>query len=563
MIPHLANRRSPARVLLLAALPLVLAAALAARSAFRESCTVDEFGNLPLTVAYWRGGALHVDPGNPPLTRWIQGIPLLPSRAELGCTRAELDSIRTSWDLGYRFEATHGSDYHALLVKARLGSVALLLATVAGVTVLAAELAGPAAALASGLLAAACPNLLAHGRLVTPDVGLACFTVWSLWAARRARRRRDRRSAALAGLLVSCAVLSKFSGLVLFPLVGLALAGVRPAATAAGASRPAGVAARLGVFAAAVLAPIWIAYGLASPGVFRGWPTPFPAPFVAGIVAQLAEPPYPAYLFGELREGGGWSHYHLVAFLVKTPLPVLALFIAAIALVARERRSEFGLPLVAVLVFFLVFGAATRKNIGVRYVLPVLPLLHVVAGAVLCGPRATRRPPAVAAAAWILLALSTAQGVAASAAPLAAFNGLEALWGGKRAVLVDSNLDWGQALPDLRAWQEREGIETVQLAYFGRIDPSLYGIRWRTLPSKPVRGPAAISATLAVGRPYAVLMKERPFLEPERAWSTPDTWTWIRDLPPDEELGSGAILVWKDVGAAWDAHQEREGGGGG
>ena len=160
---------------------------------------------------------------------------------------------------------------------------------------------------------------------------------------------------------------------------------------------------------------------------------------------------------------------------------------------------------------------------------------------------------------WLLLALAVVAGVSASGAPLAAFNGVERLFGGKRAVLVDSNLDWGQALPDLRDWQKRERVGAVQLAYFGRVDPSLYGITWSTLPSHPVRGPVAISATFAAGRPYAVLMKEKPSSSPTRAWSSSDTWTWLRELPPDEELGGGAILVWKDIGPALDAAKSGKG----
>ncbi|NNE44662.1 MAG: hypothetical protein HKN12_10665, partial [Gemmatimonadetes bacterium] len=149
--------------------PLLLALALSARTCGRESCTVDEFGNLPLTVAYWQPGALHIDPGNPPLTRWIQGLPWLTGKPDLGVTRGELDAISTSWDLGYRFETAHRDDYHALLVRARAGSVALLLLAVLGVWRLARDLAGPRAALAAALVAAASPNLIAHGRLVTPD----------------------------------------------------------------------------------------------------------------------------------------------------------------------------------------------------------------------------------------------------------------------------------------------------------------------------------------------------------------------------------------------------------
>lgn len=522
---------------LLVILPLTLSLLLATRSLFRESCTVDEFGNLPLTVAYWQKGALHIDPGNPPLTRWIQGVPFRAHPPDLGCTKAALDSIRTSWDLGYRFEDAHRKNYHALLVQARLGSLALLLLTVLGVYVLAQELAGPTAALGAALLAASCPSLIAHGRLVTPDVGIACFGIWSVWAARRARQSDKLRTCAMAGALAGAAALAKFSGLLFVVALAAWIAGVR------GSGRERLV--RVATFLGAALFLLYAAYGFPPPGMLRGFPTPLPRGVADGIEAQLAEAPYPAYLLGELREGGGWAHYHLVAFLVKTPLPALALFALGGWCALRARRKEFAIPSLVAIVYVAAFGAATEKNVGIRYVLPALPLLHVLAAAALSFR--WRIVP------WTLTLLAVAAGVAASAAPLASFNGIERLLGGKRAVLVDSNLDWGQALPDLREWEERNGLKVVQLAYFGRVDPAIYGVRWRSLPSTPTRGPVAISATFAVGRPYAVLVKEKTYEDPTRAWSNVDTWSWLRGIPPEEELGGGAILVWKDIGPALDA----------
>lgn len=508
------------------AVPLLLALSLAARTVARDSCTVDEFGNLPLTVVYWSGGGMHIDRGNPPLTRWIQGLLLLPERPESGATREELRAIETSWDLGYRFERAHRDDYHRLLVRARAGSLLLLLLTVAGVWRWARDLAGPGAGLGAGLLAAASPNLIAHGRLVTPDVGVACFTVWAAYAAWRARASASTAATAAAGALAGAVALAKFSGLLLLPVLALA---VRPS--------------RAWIFAAGALLVVYAGYGFAPPGPLRGVPTPLPAPLAAGLEAQLDEPPYPAYLLGENREGG-WPWYYAVAFLVKVPVPELLLFALAALAAWRERRADVLLPWIVAAAFFAAFGLGAKKNIGVRYLLPVLPVLHVAAAAAL-GSRTTR----LRVATFGLVALAVASGGAASSAPLAAFNGVERLLGGKRAVLVDSNLDWGQALPDLREWMAREGIESVRLAYFGRIDPSIYGISWRSLPSQPVSGPVAISATLAAGRPYVVRFKERPFLEPEIAWSDSSTWSWLRGLEPDEELGGGAMLVWKDVGA--------------
>ena len=55
-------------------------------------------------------------------------------------------------------------------------------------------------------------------------------------------------------------------------------------------------------------------------------------------------------------------------------------------------------------------------------------------------------------------------------------------WPNWSNILVDSNLDWGQDLPALRAKMDELGIETVNLAYFGKGVPEAYGIRYRPLP---------------------------------------------------------------------------------
>ncbi len=524
----------------LALLALLAALALASRTAWRESCTVDEFGNLPLTIAYWQPGTLHIDRGNPPLTRWLQGLPFVANSPPLGATTAELERIETSWDLGYRFEAVHHEDYHALLAKARSVSVGLLLLTVLGVFVWARDLAGRQGAFAAALLAAFSPNLLAHGRLVTPDIGLACFVVWAGWAAHRARSTLRWGAVAATGILTAGACLAKFSGLLLLP----ALAVVLLTAKSSWKRR----LAMLCVFVICALALMYAGTGSIRPGFFHSWPTPLPAGYVTGIETQLTEPPYPAYLFGEVREGG-WPWYYVVAFLMKVPLPVLALVAGATFVIVRRRRGAFALPLALAGAFFVAFGFVTKKNVGLRYLLPILPLLHV-ACAVLFAPSASKTQPEgdrreARVVPSLLVVVALIVGTLASAAPLASFNGLQVFFGGKRHVLVDSNLDWGQALPDLRDWMEREGVETIRLAYFGRIDPSIYGIRWRSLPAEPVEDACAISATLAVGRPYVVRWKERPFEEPTLGWSTAESWRWTRDREPDEELGGGAILVWR------------------
>jgi hypothetical protein len=68
-------------------------------------------------------------------------------------------------------------------------------------------------------------------------------------------------------------------------------------------------------------------------------------------------------------------------------------------------------------------------------------------------------------------------------------------------LLSDSNLDWGQGLLALREYQAAHPNETLHLAYFGTMDPSLYGIRYVPLaPNERVTGTVVVSATHLSGQ---------------------------------------------------------------
>jgi hypothetical protein len=68
-------------------------------------------------------------------------------------------------------------------------------------------------------------------------------------------------------------------------------------------------------------------------------------------------------------------------------------------------------------------------------------------------------------------------------------------------LVSDSNLDWGQGLLALRKYQQQHPDETIHLAYFGTMDPALYGIRYVPLePNQPVSGTVVVSATHLTGQ---------------------------------------------------------------
>ena len=93
-----------------------------------------------------------------------------------------------------------------------------------------AFLHGPTAGLCALVLCVFSPNLIAHGRLVTFDLGLACFSTMALYHLWRFSRTSAWRHAMLAGLGLGLTLASKFSGvLLLAPFVLLpGLAGSSP-----------------------------------------------------------------------------------------------------------------------------------------------------------------------------------------------------------------------------------------------------------------------------------------------------------------------------------------------
>jgi hypothetical protein len=71
-----------------------------------------------------------------------------------------------------------------------------------------------------------------------------------------------------------------------------------------------------------------------------------------------------------------------------------------------------------------------------------------------------------------------------------------------QTILNDSNFDWGTGLLALRDWMRDHHVEKVQLGYFGRVDPAIYGIKYDLLTEISGAPFVAISSHYVVGLPY-------------------------------------------------------------
>jgi hypothetical protein len=346
---------------------------------------------------------------------------------------------------------------------------------------------GTGAAIAGGLLSFD-PNVIAHARLITPDTTLAVTTLLALFALARVGERAITARRFALGVAFALMLLSKFTALLLIPILLLVHLGAClrfDGASAAAVLRRCGLDATLALGIAGGI--VWGVYGFSLGSVPFGPETSItlPAPeYAAGAVYQWyqSQQPHQFFLLGD-RSADGWWYFYAVVIAAKVPLGTLALLgLAAFGgrrLGIAPRRDELYLvaPALILLVYLSFFN--TIHN-GFRYLLPVwLPLLVFVGrlGPVLLGNGLRR-----AAVAVPLLAAIVA---GASAWPdYLAFS--NTLFGGSRhayQVFSDSNLDWGQDLEALRAWMDDAGVDRVQLAYFGSADPAHWGIDYVSLPS--------------------------------------------------------------------------------
>ncbi|HEX3553443.1 MAG TPA: glycosyltransferase family 39 protein [Thermoanaerobaculia bacterium] len=525
-----------------------------------DTPTVDEFAHLPAGWYYLKTADFSLYPHNPPLLKALAALPLLALQPAIGPPPRRGSPAWQPWIFGTDFMERNRAIYDRIFLLGRLPILALGVLLGWIVWRWSRDLYGPRAGLISLAGYAFCPTLIAHAHLATIDAGAAAFMLLALWAFQRYVAEPSPRRLLRCGLALGLAELAKLSSLLLYPIFGLlALAALmrgdrfplRP-----GARRPilGSLAALVVIFALSVgvldLGYLFQGVGrplasysfhshfltrLASvlPGAF---PVPLPVPFLEGfdmvqLDSELGE--FPSYFLGRWSREGSVLYYP-ATLLFKTPLLLLAAWLAAPF--ARLRPRPRGELFVALPLLLLLAASSLlfhRIAYGIRYILPVLPLALIYMGR-LAPYLETRSIRGLRIAALAALALYPLSALLATPNTLDYFN-LLARGRGDR-LLIDSNFDWGQGLKRVKAYMDREKLDHIGLAYFGHVDPAIYGIAWDfPRPDRP--GLVAVSANFLHGYPYVTYAGGR--MVPVR----PEAFQWLEKYPEMEYLGGGVFLV--------------------
>jgi hypothetical protein len=498
---------------------LVLYLVLAVSSAQQKSITVDELGHLPSGFYYLKTGDPRYSSLNPPLINSLSALPAILLERSGAAAPPATDGPISFWSTGYHFLTTHRADYLRIYSASRWIPVSTV--AVLGILLFAwARRLAPEAGTAAGLLAAGfvllSPNVLAHARLIGTDTGTAFFLALSLWSFRGMLRRPSVHTAALCGVTLGLAQLTKFYALLLYPTLLIVTIGwhrlspiPRPAL-----GRLLGCLAAAGGVSLLVLNTgyLWNEFGASlsdlslrsdtglrwAATALGSLPLPLPGAYLRAFDGQLAEidSGIPSFLFGETFTGGRW-YYFAAVLAIKTPLPLLLAFGLAASLSASRTRlpARESLLLAAFPILLLtVLSLSERRQLGARALLGAVPFVQVWVAATVARSWPRRWPIALAGAALASLAIVSMRSYPDYLSYFNAFAG-----GNERGYRYasDANVDIGQDLVGLADYLERQGVDEVQLLYFGSVDPGLYGIDYAVPVAGELRpGLLAVSVSL-------------------------------------------------------------------
>ncbi len=235
------------------------------------------------------------------------------------------------------------------------------------------------------------PEILAHSRLITPDMTLACTTFIYLYFLYLLLQKQNWKRTLFTGLSLGLAFISKYTALMLIPISLLLLFVnlIKPKNNI-----------KMKIFSLFVviitaLFVINFSYNfqqsfslpefesrtfqrLESNLITNKLLKTTPSLYLKGLDFQLYQSSLDnrRNFFMQQRSSKGIPQYFIGTFLFKTPLPLLILFsanILFIIFISKEKNSlHFLIP---VLFFFVYFSFFNNLNIGFRYLLMIYPLL--------------------------------------------------------------------------------------------------------------------------------------------------------------------------------------------
>lgn len=346
-----------------------------------------------------------------------------------------------------------------------------------------------------------CPNIIAHSSLITTDIPVTAFILFSSYSYWKYLNNPSKKQLLITGFLFGIAQLSKYTALHLIPIFiiitlyktilekeRLKLKNFFPLIIIFIAAL---VVINIGclfegsfkAFKDSQLYFADLAVKLANTPFIKDIPIPLPYSYWEGIfwVMHDDKQGHPSFLMGNYSLKGWW-YYFLIAFLIKVPLTTLILFTMSFILNIKEKFwnnfNEIFL-IIPISYLFIYFSFFFHTDIGIRFILPIFPFVFILSSKIINYIKLEK--VAFRLLFTILILFLPYSSLSVFPHYLAYFN--EIIGGPKNGYkyLGDSNLEWGQ--------------DDELVNEFVKNSKENYIVN----PEKPVSGNIIVSATFLQG----------------------------------------------------------------
>jgi len=539
--------------------------------AISDSGTVDEIAHIPSGYSYVKYHDYRLNPEHPPLAKALAGIPLSLMNIN-GFNQDQSWSQIKQWEAGWHFIYQMGNNPDQIFFWSRLPMILLTLGLGLTILIWATKWYGRKMGLLALLLYAFYPDILGHGHLVTTDVAAAFGFVITIIAFDKLIEKRTWANVAWASLAFGIAQLLKFSSFLLFAIL---LILVLYRAYLDRDKENSFWQKFKKYFKSYILVCIfslvivWLVYipfvWNTPPGIehqvieINLLPNEHKTEIIRNFLHHFENNPltraFGHYILGIFmvigRVSGGnatfimghlseksISWYFPVAYLLKTPVPILIMLLWATVslLVFRAKSKRDAWENALLLTPIIVYWAFTLKgslNIGIRHLIPTVPfvIMFIV-------KNLYRYLGKVTILSWqtvwiaVLLIWYVLGTIWYYPQYIAYFN-FFVNRDNRYKYLTDSSLDWGQDLLRLRDYMDENNIDSIKIDYFGGSVPQYYLPQMEEWYSGygPTTGWIAVSATF--------VQLSKLYGPKEGIWS----YQWLDNYRPEAVIG-GSILVY-------------------
>jgi len=548
------------------------------------SLTFDELAHIPAGYSYLSHQDYRVNPEHPPLIKDLSAVPLLfqnlnfPEQSPVWLQEETAPAWWIQFDLGTEFIYNSQNNPTDIIFWARLPMILLLVLLGWFLFRWARKLGGNLAGLGALALFSFSPTFIAHGRLVTTDVGAALGAVIATYFWLKFLKNPTKLNILWAGVFFGIAMLIKFSLILLVPFFGL-LAVIYPflldrnrlSALKEYLSKSL-LAGIIGVVL--IIYPVYCFHTLNYPAEHQLRDTaadlaPNQITPLKNLTIWMADKPVirplgqyarglmmatqrtsfgnTTYFMGEISAQAWWYYFPVIYFL-KTPLAFhFLILIVLLGLCLTKTKREGWLKnnftafsfLLFIFIYWIV-AVTGNLNIGVRHLMPTIPFIYllVIMGLkrIMESPGRFKKPLQITLATLFIWYASASL----SAFPhyISYYN--EAAGGTENGYFwaVDSNYDWGQDFYRLMAFMEEKDIQKIHLDYFGGENPRYWlGEKYVKLNPKEIKEPPKEWVAVSMNQLMGGVAEPVPGFDQETGY-----YSWLQGETPVARAGYSILI---------------------